>query len=272
MQHINLGDGAIAAMSLRDLSRPANYSMRRTGPHAALARDNIADFARIVGFDVNRLVLPRRWPHLGRTMVVTSANVVPDPMIGLNPYLLPADQPGFEHSCDALVTTTRGLCIGAQAADCPMLYLYDPRAGIVGLVHCGWKPVAQRIVHSTIRTFQGLGSSLHDIRAHVGPGAGDEVYEFAINGDSRPLLEAQGRIGDFASMLHPHATKPGTTILRLNGLVVQDLMTAGIDPANITNDARSCIEDDTLHSYRRDGTADMATSPHGLGIGVIYLS
>lgn len=272
VQFIGMGHGAVAAMSLRDASEPANYSMRRTGPDAATAEGNIADFAATVGFNRERLVMPRRWPHLGRVMVVDDDTVMPDPTGGLNPYLPVGDKPGFEHSCDGLITTQRDLCLGAQGADCPMLFLYDPNAKIVGAIHCGWKPVAQYIVATAVGLFKELGSQTTDIRAYVGPGAGDKSYIFTIDNNSKPLLKQNGRIAAFEQQLRPHPTRPGETVLRLNSLVVSDLLAAGLSGSMIVNDTRSCIENTSLHSYRRDGTDDMATSPHGLGIGVIHLA
>jgi copper oxidase (laccase) domain-containing protein len=245
--------------------------MRRTGPDAHHAAGNIADFAGLVGFDANRLVMPRRWPHLGRVMVVNNDNVIPDPVSGLNPNLPQADKPGFEHSCDGLITMTRGLYLGAQGADCPMLYLHDPFLGIVGAIHCGWKPVAQHIVATAVRQFERLGSDPANVRAFVSAGAGDNVYEFAIDDTSRPLLEEQGRLADFESLLVSHASKRGVKVLGLNAMVVSDLSLAGVPRKNILCDGRSCIEDLTLHSYRRDGGPNMASSKHGLGIGVIFL-
>lgn len=272
VQRVKLGDGVVIAVSRRDESAPAAYSMRRTGPDAQHAASNIADFAGLVGFDVNRLVLPRRWPHLGRVMVVNSDNVIPDPVGGLNPSLPQADKPGFEHSCDGLITMTRGLALGAQGADCPMLYLHDPFLGIIGAIHCGWKSVAQHIVATAVRQFERLGSDPANIRAFVSAGAGDEVYEFAIDDTSRSLLEEQGRLADFTAMMVSHKSKKDAQVLWLNGLVVEDLGRAGVLKPNILCDWRSCILDTTLHSYRRDGGPHMPTSPHGLGIGVIFLA
>jgi copper oxidase (laccase) domain-containing protein len=259
-------------MSRRDESEPAAYSMRRTGPDARYAARNIADFAGLVGFDVNRLVMPRRWPHLGRVMVVSNDNVIPDPVSGLNPSLPQADKPGFEHSCDGLITMTRGLCLGAQGADCPMLYMYDPNLGIIGAIHCGWRPVARHIVTTAVREFERLGSDPTNIKAFVSAGAGDNVYEFAIDDRSRPLLEEQGRLDDFETMMTRHPDPSEARVLWLNALVKRDLVKAGVQYGNVLVDRRSCIMDPTLHSYRRDGGPDMATSEHGLGLGVIFLN
>jgi copper oxidase (laccase) domain-containing protein len=272
VQRIQLGDGVVVAVSRRDESAPAAYSMRRTGPDAQYAAGNIADFAGLVKFDVNQLVMPRRWPHLGRVMVVNSDNVIPDPVSGLNPSLPKADKSGFEHSCDGLVTMTRGLVLGAQGADCSMLYMHDPILGVIGAIHCGWKPVAQHIVGAAVRQFRRLGSDPANIRTFVSAGAGDNAYEFAIDDKSRPLLKEWGRLDDFEAMMSRHVDASEPRVLRLNALVVQDLMRAGVPESNILVDWRSCIEDPTLHSYRRDGGPHMSTSPHGLGIGVIFLT
>lgn len=268
------GDRVTAAISLKDPTKPGNYTMRRPSPfwNGRHARENLRDFAATLGFDPEKLVLPRRWPHLSRVMVVGPDNVVVDPFSGLNPCLPQADRPGFEHSCDGLVTQSDEIVLGVQGADCTMLYLHDKPTSTIGVFHCGWRPVARRIIRKAVDSFLQLGADPSTIKAFIGPGAGDDVYEFAINDTSRPVLLEWDRVGDFEAKLQPMPGKPGEKSLRLNALVFEDLVVSGLNPANIANDTRSTIKDPRFHSYRRDGHPDMSKSQHGLGIGVIYLS
>lgn len=267
------GSSVTAAISLKDPMQRGNYTMRRPSPFwdGRYAKENLHDFAATVGFDPNHLVLPRRWPHLSRVMVIGPDTVVPDPFSGLNPYLPEADKPGFEHSCDGLVTQSDEIILGVQGADCTMLYLYNKPTSTIGAFHCGWRPMARRIIRNGITAFRQLGADPATIKAHIGPGAGDDVYEFAINAQSGPLLQEQDRVGDFEAKLQPIPGKPGKTSLRINALVIDDLIAAGLNMANITNDLRSTIKNPRLHSYRRDGKPDMSESEHGLGLGVIFL-
>jgi YfiH family protein len=68
---------------------------------------------------------------------------------------------------DGLVTNTPGLALLALAADCVTIALGDPRAGIVGVAHCGWHGVGAGIVNAVVDDMAALGAV--KISAVLGP-------------------------------------------------------------------------------------------------------
>lgn len=265
----------IAGFSLRNTSEPSNYSTWRLGTPAELgdARRNLLDIAHNAGYDHRRLVLSRRWAHLSRVLLLCNdgSSVVDDERTGnLNPTLPVPDLEGFEHSCDGLVTQSPAFVLGLQSGGCRGVWLHDPVTGTIGLLHCGWKGLARGIIANAIGVFRSLGAQSADIRAYIGPGEGDDHYEFALNERSLPILRETGRLEYFRAHLRPMPGRPGQHTLAENQLTYHDLWAAGVDPLNICNDQRSGILDPTLPSSRRPrGSGD---PPSWLNTGYMRLS
>ncbi len=249
-----------AGFSLHDTSQPLNYSMRRPGEgnEPSIARSNLYHFAEQMGFDVRSLVMARRWPHLSRVrLLVDSRDTVPDDRNGsLNPKLWPSTGPEAEflHSCDGLVTQNPSFILGVQSGGCRGVWLHDPNIRAIGLLHCGWKGLARGIIANAITVFKALGSQPHDIRAYIGPGEGDDEYEFRIDERSEPILWETGMFNLFSESLRPMAGRPGRFSLPENWITQDQLENAGLSRANIYNDQRSGILDPTLPSSRRART------------------
>jgi YfiH family protein len=87
--------------------------------------------------------------------------------------------------CDAMVTNRRGTVLGVGYADCPTVFIVDPKHHAVGIAHCGWKGLAKGILGNTLTTMRlEYGTEPHQAFAYVGPGiehrcyeVGKEVYE-----------------------------------------------------------------------------------------------
>lgn len=84
-----------------------------------------------------------------------------------------------------MVTNVSGVTLGILTADCVPILLADPRAGIVGAAHAGWKGAAAGIVAATVDAMIGLGADPAHIIAAVGPAISLANYEvgpqFAAN-------------------------------------------------------------------------------------------
>ncbi len=260
-----LGSGVRAAMSLRNESRPAAFSMRRI--ENSHVRSNLDHFMTLAGLPRPQLVMPYTWEHSGDVAVVTQCpgGLVLDERTGSYNPKLPSPPAG----CDAVVTQHPDIVLGTQGADCPPLLLHDPVTRTIGAAHCGWRPLAQHIVANTIAAFVALGARPRDIRAWVGPGAGDDAYTFETGDEASALLDEHGRWADFERHLRMRPVDGRQQpVLGLNAWVRGDLIAAGLGPDSITVDERSCINDPRLHSYR---AAQRRGEPYGLGIAVIKL-
>ncbi len=81
---------------------------------------------------------------------------------------------------DALVTRTRGLALGALAADCAPILFADAKAGVVAAAHAGWKGALAGIIEATVVAMEQAGARRGDISAAVGPCIGPEAYEVGL--------------------------------------------------------------------------------------------
>lgn len=158
--------------------------------------------------------------------------------------VLVVDRPGPEPTgqvptADALVTSTPGLGLMVRVADCVPVVLADPRTGVLGAVHAGRKGVALDIVGRTVATMRDLGAG--DLEAWVGPHVCGACYE--VPEDMRAEVAA----------LVPTTyaeTRRGTPGLDLGAGVRAQLEAPGVTVHEV---ARCTLEEETLHSYRRDG-------------------
>jgi YfiH family protein len=78
---------------------------------------------------------------------------------------------------DALVTRTRGLVLGALAADCAPVLFADPEAGVIAAAHAGWRGALAGVLEAAVAAMKGLGAKPSRIRAAIGPCISQEAYE-----------------------------------------------------------------------------------------------
>ena len=87
------------------------------------------------------------------------------------------DAPQDMIKADALVTTTKGLAIGALAADCAPVLLADMKNGVIGAAHSGWRGAFDGILASVIDTMVSHGAQKQHMRAIIGPCISQQAYE-----------------------------------------------------------------------------------------------
>jgi polyphenol oxidase len=124
---------------------------------------------------------------------------------------------------DGLVTATRGLVIGALAADCGPVLFADAEARVIGVAHSGWKGAVGGILEATIAAMEGLGARRERIRAAVGPCISQANYEVGDAFEAEVLLRHPHAIAFFAR-LGPSAT----VHFDLPGFVAAQLARSGV--------------------------------------------
>jgi copper oxidase (laccase) domain-containing protein len=78
---------------------------------------------------------------------------------------------------DALTTRTRGICLLAFGADCPLVFVVDMRLKAVGLVHSGRRGTEAGVVGRCVDTMtERFGSSPRDMLVLVSPSIGPCCY------------------------------------------------------------------------------------------------
>ena len=153
---------------------------------------------------------------------------------------------------DALVTATPGIALLTLAADCVPVVLGDDGAGVVAVLHSGWKGVVVDVVGATLDAMEALGARAERTRAVAGPSICGACYavpqqRFDEVVAAAPAAAARARDG-----------QPG---LDLRAAVVARLAHAGVD---VTTHGGCTAESAALFSYRRDHV----TGRHG---GIVTL-
>lgn len=133
-------------------------------------------------------------------------------------------------SADGYVTNIPGVPLAVFTADCAPLLLQDPEAGVIGAIHCGWRPVAADIIRNALEAMMSLGAAAANIRAAVGPcihrccfQTGPEVAEAMDE-----LLKGEG-----AGLWSPDPAEDGKYRLDLPGVVERRLRQLGVKADNI---------------------------------------
>jgi len=78
---------------------------------------------------------------------------------------------------DALITNKHSLPLAVFTADCPSVFIYDPRRPAIGLVHAGWRSTQERIIEKTVKLMQEkFNSQAKDLSVSFGPAIGSCCY------------------------------------------------------------------------------------------------
>jgi hypothetical protein len=163
---------------------------------------------------------------------------------------------------DALVTATPGVALSILTADCQPVLFHDPKAGVIGAAHAGWKGALDGVLEATVAQMEALGARAGDIRAAIGPAISQRAYEVGPEFRDRFLAVAPVTERFFTKGLEGkyHFDLPGYGLSRLHAL--------GLAQAEWT---QHCTYSDPgrFYSYRRathEGEAD-----YGRLISVIRL-
>ena len=175
---------------------------------------------------------------------------------------------------DALITSTPGLLLGVQTADCVPILLVDTRRHVVAAIHAGWRGTLARVVVKTLGQMRmEFGTLPRDVVAALGPAIGRCCYE--VGPDVAQAFAAQfppaadwfdGPFEQLAygeeplwlpwlTMMPPgHAPPPPRVQLDLRASNRWQLMDAGVPEKKIdVSDLCTACRTDLLFSYRREG-------------------
>jgi len=154
---------------------------------------------------------------------------------------------------DALVTTVPGLALLTVAADCVPVLIGDSDAGVVAVVHAGWRGVRSDVVGTALGAMTDLGATSRGMRAVVGPAVCGQCYDVP-----RERFDEVVAVAPSAASVAGDG-RPG---LDLRAAVVERLRAFGV----VVSLHGGCTQESPdLYSFRRDGL----TGRHG---GVVALS
>jgi polyphenol oxidase len=91
---------------------------------------------------------------------------------------------------DGLITSTPGLLLAIQTADCLPIILVDSKRRAVGVFHAGWRGTLKRIVEKGVGEMRRrFGSRPRDLKAVIGPGVHGCCYQ--VGNEVREQFESQ---------------------------------------------------------------------------------
>ena len=177
---------------------------------------NRSSFCSGLGIDIGEIVVPRQ-VHGSRVATVTCA----DRGRGARTWesAIPAT--------DAMITRDRDLFMFQIYADCTPLLFADPRNGIFGIAHAGWRGTADSIAGATVRQMtEQFETNPEDIIALIGPAIGACCYE--VSGEVATAIRDAAE-SDSVVAMGPRG-RPHVDLAEANRL---QLLSAGLGDRNI---------------------------------------
>lgn len=152
-----------------------------------------------------------------------------------------------EPEADALLSSRTGEALAVRVADCVPILIADPRAGLVGAVHAGWRGTVAGILAKALDAFTRAGSRAADRIVVLGPHIRRECFEVGPEvveafRSARPPEEVAAAVD--RSGVRPHVD--------LEAANRQQAIAAGV-PAAAVGGVGLCTvcRPDLLESYRR---------------------
>jgi len=148
---------------------------------------------------------------------------------------------------DGLITPEKKILLLIKVADCIPVFLYDPFNSVIGLIHAGWRGIAQEIVTQGIQTLQKqFFSDPKSLLVGIGPGIGSCCFEVKK---------------DFWESFPPHQLNPsllrkdseGRMFFDLKQAIFLELWKNKIPEQNIEIAPEcTCCSPELFFSHRRD--------------------
>ncbi len=162
------------------------------------------------------------------------------------------DDSGVAGEADALITRERGLALGIAAADCVPLVAIDAQAGVLGVVHAGWRGTLAGVLERALERMQeDLGARPERILVCAGPAAGACCYQVGSE-----VVEAFGRKRPTHAARALIERRPGEFFLDLIEANRLQAEAAGIFGGRFEAlGVCTVCRPDLCHSYRRDGAS-----------------
>jgi hypothetical protein len=122
-------------------------------------------------------------------------------------------------ACDGHATDRAGVLLAVSTADCVPVFVVDPEAGMVAVLHAGWRGVAAGVLERGLAVLaERAGSMSADVHVHLGPAICEACYEVGPK-----VFEALGQPV-------PKSPRP----LDLRGALGARAVASGVDPAKLT--------------------------------------
>lgn len=143
---------------------------------------------------------------------------------------------------DGLVTQEKGIYLAITVADCLPIYFFDYKKGVIGIIHAGWKGIADNIISNTIKLMvSAYKSDAENILVYVGPHIKECHFEVQADVD---------RV--FKRFSNAIISKNSKTFISLSRIVITQLIKRGVSENNIEVSQECTYCSSKYFSYRRD--------------------
>ena len=120
--------------------------------------------------------------QINRTRVAKAMDVAPEALVSVHQVhsadVIAVTEPlADKPRADAMVTDRPGLTLSVLTADCQPVLFADPRAGVIGAAHAGWRGALDGVLEATVDAMEALGARRADIVAVIGPTISQRAYE-----------------------------------------------------------------------------------------------
>lgn len=149
------------------------------------------------------------------------------------------EQAGIYDNTDSMVTSTSGMALAIQVADCAAVLLGDPENKVIGAAHAGWRGAAGGVLINTIQAMKKLGARSDQIKAFISPCISLKNFEV---GDE-VAAEFPDQFVDRTHFKKPHVD--------LKGFLKWQLKEEGIEEPNILVNEHCTKDNENYYSYRR---------------------
>ena len=155
-----------------------NLGFTKDDSRAAVERNRAAFLTQLGAMTRKRGAKPAFWPlitlrQIHSDLIHCVDRIPPETLVG-----------------DGLTTSTPGLLLAIQTADCLPVILVDTKRHVVGVFHAGWRGTVKRIVEKGVgEMFRCFGTKARDIKAAIGPGIQGCCYE--VGEEVRTKFESQ---------------------------------------------------------------------------------
>lgn len=165
-----------------------------------------------------------------------------------NVVIIDEEYMNFIPIADAMLTKLPDKILGVKTADCIPILLYNPKANVVGVIHAGWRGLANMIIQNTIdklKTF--YAATPEDTIFSIGPAICKNCYEVGIE-----VYESINTVINIEDAFRK--TSKGKGLLDTRLIAQKQIQSLGIPASNISH-IDLCTRCSTkFHSHRAGST------------------
>lgn len=148
---------------------------------------------------------------------------------------------------DALYTTESNIVLCTFTADCVPLFLYNPKANIIGVVHSGWSGTVKEITMKTLHYIvEKEDCNITDFHIYIGTALSQKRFE--VDEDVFRLFD----VLEYAKPFITYNNKTNKYHIDNQQVVAAQCRQIGIKEENIKIDSTCTYDSPTGFSYRED--------------------